>query len=293
MTAEKIPALHAAVLQACGNADGIIADPRQCGFDPASIECQHATDTDACLTPDQVAAVRRFYRGPTDEDGRSLYNGGQAYGSELGWPGAFVQAATDTAAPGDTMAATVSLTFLKDMAFVPNPPEGFTLDDVRFTDREFRKLNKLGDAIYNANNPDLRAFAAHGGKLILYHGWADPAIPPWSTLDYYAAVERTVGGFGASQSFSRLYMIPGASHCLFAPDGTSVNLADFLTPIISWVEDGVAPGQVEADTFSLSSQTVTFQQAVQPYDALAPVDPAPGSLNGHYDYIGTYGHVRN
>jgi feruloyl esterase len=291
VTAEKIPALHAAVLQACGNADGVIADPRQCGFDPASIGCPHATDTDACLTPDQVAAVRRFYRGPTDEDGRSLYNGGQAYGSELGWPGAFVQAATDTAAPGDTMAATVSLTFLKDMAFVPNPPEGFTLEDVRFTDREFRKLNKLGDAIYNANNPDLRAFAAHGGKLILYHGWADPAIPPWSTLDYYAAVERTVGGFGASQSFSRLYMIPGASHCLFAPDGTSVNLADFLTPIISWVEDGVAPGQVEADTFSLSSQTVTFPQAVQPYDALAPVDPAPGSLNGHYDYIGTYAHV--
>lgn len=70
--------------------------------------------------------------------------------------------------------------------------------------------------------------------------------------DYYAAVERTMGGFGASPSFSRLYMIPGAYHCLFAPDGTSVNLADFLTPIISWVEDGVAPSEVEADTFSLT-----------------------------------------
>jgi Tannase and feruloyl esterase len=57
-----------------------------------------------------------------------------------------------------------------------------------------------------------------------------------------------MGGLGASQSFSRLYIIPGAYHCLFAPDGTSVNLADFLTPIISWVEDGVAPGEVEADT---------------------------------------------
>jgi hypothetical protein len=73
----------------------------------------------------------------------------------------------------------------------------------------------------------LRAFAAHGGKLIPYHGWTDPAIPPWSTIDYYAAVERTTRGFAASQSFSRPYMIPGAYRCLFAPDGTSVNLADF------------------------------------------------------------------
>jgi hypothetical protein len=75
-------------------------------------------------------------------------------------------------------------------------------------------------------------------------------------------------------------------------DGTSVNLADFLTPIISWVEDGVAPGEVEADTFSLTLQTIAFQQTVQPYDALAPVDSAPGSLNGHYDYIGSYSHHR-
>ena len=98
--------------------------------------------------------------------------------------------------------------YLKYMAFVPNPPDNFSLADVKFTDAEFRKLNLLGDVLYNANTPDLRAFAAHGGKLILYHGWADQAISPWSTLDYYAAVERSAGGFRASQAFSRLYMIP-------------------------------------------------------------------------------------
>ncbi len=88
-----------------------------------------------------------------------------------------------------------------------------------------------------------------GGRLILYHGWADQAIPPWSTLDYYAAVERAAGGFRASQSFSRLYMIPGAYHCLAAPDG-SINTADFLTPLISWVQDGIGPGAVPANTYS-------------------------------------------
>lgn len=285
LTAEQIPALHAAVIRACGNAKGIIADPRHCGFDPASILCPPGHPADSCLTPAQVQAVRAFYRGPTDARGRSLFNGGQPYGSELGWPGYFVQPASDTAAPGDTTDAAIAVNYLKYMAFVPNPPDSFGLADVRFTDAEFRRLNLLGDVLYNANNPDLRAFAAHGGKLILYHGWADQTISPWSTLDYYAAVERTAGGFRASQDFSRLYMIPGAYHCLAAPDG-SFNLADFLSPLISWVQHGVGPGAVPADTYA--NGTITATETVRPYDALAPVTPAPGSLNGRYDYIGSY-----
>ena len=288
LTAGKIPALHAAVIGACGNADGIITDPRHCGFNPAALQCPPGQDTDSCLTPAQVRAVREFYLGPADKQGRSLYNGGLTYGSELGWTGNFVETASDTAAPADTTDAAFALNYLNDMAFWPNPPDRFTLADVTFTDTEFRKLNLLGDAIYNANKPDLHAFAARGGKLILYHGWADQSIPPWSTLDYYAAVERTSGGFHASQAFSRLYMIPGAYHCLLAPDGSSINLADFLTPLISWVQDGIAPQTIPANTYSFTQKTITLYQNVRSYDALAPVTPAPGSLNGHYRYLGTY-----
>ena len=77
-----------------------------------------------------------------------------------------------------------------------------------------------------------------------------------------------------------------AAICLAAPDG-SINLADFLTPLITWVQDSARPGPVPADTYSPAGQ-VTSQETVSPYDALAPVTPAKGSLNGHYDYIGTY-----
>ena len=283
----KIPALHAAVIRACGNADGVIEDPRQCAFDPASIQCPPGTHANSCLTPAQVVAVRNFYRGPTDARGRSLFNGGEPYGSELGWTGTFVEPASDKNAPGDTPTATMALSYLKDMASVPNPPASFTLADVKFTDQEFGQVNLLGNAIYNANDPDLRAFEAHGGKLILYHGWADQTISPWSTLDYYAAVERTMGGFTASQAFSRLYMIPGAYHCLYGPGG-SINLANFLTPLIAWVQRDVAPGAVSADTYSRPLKEITLYQTVRPYNALAPVTPAKGSLNGHYDYIGSY-----
>ncbi len=288
LTAAKIPALHAAVIRACGNAHGIIADPRRCGFRPASLQCPPRQDSRSCLTPAQVRAVREFYRGPVDKRGRSLYNGGEPYGSEQGWINNFVEPAADTAAPADTADAAIALNYFKYMGFLPNPPASFTLADIRFTDAEFAKINRLGDAIYNANNPDLRQFAAHGGKLILYHGWADQTIPPWSTLDYYAAVERASGGFRASQDFSRLYMVPGAGHCLLAPDFKSLNFADFLSPLIAWVQHGSPPQTIEADSRSLSTFKITLRQQVRPYNALAPVKPAPGSLNAHYHYIGTY-----
>jgi Tannase and feruloyl esterase len=226
---------------------------------------------------------------PTDNKGRSLYNGGQPYGSELGWIHNFVQPASDPAAPDDTTDAAFALNYLKYMAFRHNPPGRFTLADVKFTDTEFAKLNRLGDAIYNANNPNLHAFAARGGKLILYHGWADQSIPPWSTLDYYTAVEHASGGFRASQAFSRLYMIPGAYHCLFAPDFSSVNLAGFLSALIAWVQHGTPPATIQANTASTTPPfPILLRQTVRPYNALAPVTPAPGSLNGHYHYLGTY-----
>jgi pimeloyl-ACP methyl ester carboxylesterase len=287
VTAQNIPALHAAVIHACGNASGIIEDPRECAFNPASIQCPPGTRSASCLTPAQVTAVRAFYRGPTDSRGASLYNGGEPYGSELGWVGEFVEPASDTKAPGDSPEAQVALNYLKYMAFVPNPPASFTLADVKFTAQEFAQVDALGNAIYNANDPDLRAFAARGGKLIMYHGWADPLISPWSTLDYYAAVEHAMGGFQASQAFSRLYMIPGAGHCLAGPDDT-FNLANFLTPLIAWVQRGTPPGVVQADTYSEPLKTITLYETVRPYNALAPVTPAPGSLNGHYHYIGKY-----
>jgi feruloyl esterase len=289
LTAENLPALHAAVLRSCGNAQGVITDPRQCSFNPASIQCPPDTQSDSCLTPAQVSAVAKFYRGPTDQQGQSLYNGGEPYGSELGWAYAsFVMPAANPNAPADSLAAQSALNYLNYLAFWPNPPRELTLADVPFTAEEFHRLDLLGDPLYNANNPDLRAFAAHGGKLIIYHGWADQDIPPWSTLDYYRAAERAAGGYRASQSFSRLYMIPGAYHCLIGPDEQTDTIADFLSPLIAWTQHGTAPGAVSAPTWSKPQNKIITDLTVQPYDALAPITPANGSLNGNYHYIGSY-----
>ena len=98
------------------------------------------------------------------------------------------------------------------MAYLEDGPDDVGLSDIEFSAATHQRLQEFG-AVYNANDPDLTAFHDAGGKLILYHGWADEAIPPFSTLDYYRAVVETMGGFEASQAFSRLYMIAGLYHC--------------------------------------------------------------------------------
>jgi Tannase and feruloyl esterase len=273
---DKLPALHAAVVRACGE---VIQDPRRCGFQPLSLTCPAGVDRSSCLTPAQVRTVVEVYRGP-----HGLYNGGLPYGSELSWRDQFV---VTSGSPLDGYAGKIGLNYLKYLAFPQNPPAGFSLADVRFDRATFDRLNVLGNAVYNANNPDLSAFRARGGKIILYHGWADASIPPFSTIDYYAAVQKR----GGSQAYSRLYLIPAAYHCLFGPEASGtpseIGVPELLQPLIDWVEQGVAPGVINVPTVDRDFQVIRDLD-VTPFDALAPAHAAPGSLNANYHYVGTY-----
>jgi hypothetical protein len=284
--AEKLPALHAAVMAACTDRYGVIRDPRACTFDPASIECPSGTDNASCLTAAQVGVVRRFYRGPTDTQGHNLFDGGEPYGSELAWAVWAVMPAGDPNAPGDTIAAQLGLNYLKYAAFWHNPPDTYGLGDVRFTVEMHRRLQELG-GIYNANDPDLRAFRAHGGKIIIYHGWADQAIPPFSTVDYYRAVALYMGGYAAIQSFSRLYMIPGLYHCPCGQPGNGdpATVVELMRPLVDWVEHGQAPGAIDLPVTSQSTGTHLSTLTVAPFDPLA-APPRNNGLNSNYRYVG-------
>lgn len=251
LTADKLPVLHAAVVKACGDP---VPDPRRCGFQPSSIRCRGSAGPD-CLTSAQVRAVEAIYRGP----GRRLYSGGAPKGSELGWAGTFV---------GSDLTRQFALGYYRYLAYPKNPPADFSLADVKFSRAALAKLNVLGNTIYNATNPDLSAFRAHGGKLILYHGWADSQIPPFATVDYYAAVERRVGGYAAAQKFSRLYMVPGGYHCLIT--ATELVFVEMLQPLMDWVERGAAPGTLSAPVLSYPDYGFIRDGEVKPFDALVP-----------------------
>ena len=283
LTSAQIPALHAAVMAACANSQGYIPDPRSCDFNPASIQCPVGVSSSSCLTPAQVAAAIRIYSGPTDPQGKLLYPGGEPYGSELAWPGTFIEPATDTAWPLDTIDGGFASSVVANEA-LPEVLPGFSLKQWQFTDAYFAKLQAL-TPLYDAIDPDLSAFEHDGGKLIIYQPAADQDAPPTATIDYYQQVVRYAGGFAGSQSFSRFYLVPGGYHCLGggSPDVTG----DLLTPLMQWAEHGQAPGTV---SFPLVTPTPTLSAI--PVAPLNPDAPPPGGAKGlnadTSSWIGTY-----
>jgi hypothetical protein len=343
--------LNAAALANCDAADGLedqqITDPRRCNFDPSVLLCKDgaapaAADVGAlppltgtlpagelppldasaaltgaapagmpmmvpstaaatCLTAAQVDAAAKVYGGPVTADGQALYPGHQAVGSELGWPGWLTG-----------MAYGIGSGYLQYLAF-PESNQSFDLNDWVFDVAGFDSLREMGE-VYNATNPDLIAFDARGGKLILYHGWADPAIPPYGTLAYYQAVMDTMGGLDTTQEFARLFMVPGMFHC---SGGDAPSSFDMLGPIQAWVEEGVAPDQIIATQYAGSGASGGFANPTaggasqgdvirtrplcpfpleQSYDGSGDIDDAASFrcalpqeaalLSGAYDWVG-------
>lgn len=296
LTADKLPVLHAAVVKACGQLNGLVMDPMTCTFDPASIQCPaNASSTADCLTAAQVTVVRKLYQGPRDAQGTLMYPGWQVPGSELNWLPWVVPAAG--ASTGTTIDPSIALNTIRYLAYPGiNPRLG--LSDIPFTAAGFRQIMNATSGTFDATNPDLSAFRDAGGKLLIYHGLADPAISPIGTIAYYQAVEDQMGGLAATQKFARLFLIPGMSHC---SGGQGPNSFDALTAIINWVEQGTAPASL------LTTQTPTAADPVQslpayPYPLMATyngtgsVDVASSyhaalpaqPFNAHVDWLGSF-----
>jgi hypothetical protein len=204
-----------------------------------------------------VDAVRKFYGGAKNSLGEQLMPG-LPFGSELNWDAWVVGLG---AAPGTREVFNDQR--LKYMAFQDPPgprynPLSFNFDvDVpRILDHE-----DLG----NATNPDLTAFKAHSGKLLMYQGWADPAVTPLNTVNYYDNVVRTMGGREQTEQFFRLFMIPGMYHCSGGPGADPRD--NMFAAIENWVENGVAPDQLIAT--HTSNGTVDRTRPIYPYPKFA------------------------
>lgn len=266
LTAAKLPALHNAVVAACdqgdGLADGQIDDPRTCEFDPVALRCEAGADRPDCLTASQVEAARRLYAGPTDDHGRRLYPGNQTYGSELGWY-AWVTPSPELGAPA---AAQLADSYLKYIGYPIGTPHS-SLAAFRFTTGELARLTPVG-AKANAMSLDLRKFQRSGGKLLIWHGWSDQAIPAEGTLDYYQRLTERSGGLRATQTWARLFMIPSVYHC---QGGSTLTDFDPFRELIGWVERGAAPEKVIARAKD-EQGTVVRTRPVFPHPLTAKYD---------------------
>jgi pimeloyl-ACP methyl ester carboxylesterase len=262
-TATDQAVIEQAVLDQCdaldGAEDGLISDPRLCP----------AIDFGALgFTGDKLAALNQLFSRPTNSAGDVLYEGMYPYGSEFYWP-IWLPGADPTVLNPYAVHLIVPFNdgFVKYMAFEVDDPT-FTAFDFNF-DTDPARLEYMG-RIYNATK-NLDAFQKAGGKLLMYHGWADSIVPPFYSQYFYNRVADAMGGVKRIQKFFRLFMIPGMDHCSTAQSlepiglGTSIGLDDFdaLTALEMWVERDRAPDSMEASGHTRDGDPIS--QTLYPY----------------------------
>jgi len=247
----KLKAIEAAALASCdardGVSDSVLDDPTKCAFNPSVLLCK-GSESNECLTEKQITALNKIYTGPRTNKGEQIIPGFVPGGetSPGGW-------STWINSSDPTRAAQF---FFSTQAFanmVYNDPKwdfkSFSLErDSKLADE------KLATSL-NAIDPNLKAFKARGGKLILYHGWSDAALPPVNTINYFQSVVAKIGQ-RETGSFVRLFMVPGMQHCGGGPGPNNFGAAvsatqsdpqhDMSVAIERWVEQGIAPDQIIA-----------------------------------------------
>jgi hypothetical protein len=271
----SVALVHKAVLAQCdqddGVRDGVVGNPRQCKFEPATLACKQGQKTD-CLTGEQIAALKSIYAGPFVGT-ETISAGGFMPGSELGWVDNYFAA---DGGPGDLYSYDADK--FRYAAFLPDAGPGWKPGDLNFH-LDYKRLGIM-ESLYSATNPDLRQFKHNGGKLLVYQGWNDQLEPPAAIIDYYETAERVMGGRAATREFFRLFMIPGMNHC---EDGEGAWIIDYLTYLEHWVEQGEAPERmigahprlpddparaqqvIDALRFPLRSSEIAFTRPVYPY----------------------------
>ena len=223
LSKDKSQLLVAAALARCDSQDGVkdgVMDPSRCDFDPAQLQCKGGDD-DSCLTPAQVRRARLVYGPAKTRGGMSLYPG-NAYGAP---------APMDVSTPMGGRKPMIADVLAGSDLEATLTPAGFDAD--RDTPRIERRIG--GDL--SSYDPNLKAFRARGGKVVMYHGWADPLLSPYNSIDYYGKVGAAMGP-AARDGFLRLFMVPGMGHCGGGPGTDSF---DGLAAVQAWVEHGQAP----------------------------------------------------
>jgi feruloyl esterase len=256
-----VDALHKAILDQCdaldGVKDGLIGDPHKCKFDPASLLCKGA-DSDKCLTPGQVETVKISFGDVKTKKGEVIWTGFE--------PGSELQVGS--------------------LRTVPTAPGG-GWDSIRIlghqdADYDWHKFDLDADvaladkAGIDALTSDLSKFKQHGGKLLMYHGWADPTIPPGHTVLYYESVLSTMSKASPGKKqddWVRLFMVPGMQHC---SGGSGTDQFNKMAVLERWREGGEAPAQIIAS--HVTGGQVDMTRPLCPYPQVA-VYKGAGSTN--------------
>lgn len=279
--AADVPLIHRAILARCakrsdklgGPRDGIVDDPRMCHFDLARITCK-SEHGQRCLTAAQVKSLTTLLS--EGKVGDTTIPPILPAGGELdpnGWPSWITGAER-----GKSAMAGFGSGYFANMVYSDPHWDFHTFDPVAGL---AAAREKTGEAL-NATNPDLSAFRNRGGKLILYHGWADAAISPLYSIHYYEEVQQKLGK-DESARFTRLYLMPGTKHCADGPGPNAIGQFglpgmnesnagnNVIHALEDWVEEGTAPEAITATKYAdlpkhhADPQKVVMTRPICPY----------------------------
>jgi feruloyl esterase len=249
---EKYPLIHDAVLQACDAhdavKDGVLEDPTRCHFDPKVLECKGA-DGPSCLTSAQVETARALTEPiKHPKTGAVMFPALLQPGSELGW------ATLAGPKPIDTVQDAFKYVVFKD----PN------WDWRRFNAASDIDLTISSDkGVINSAETNLQPFFSRGGKLLIYHGWADQQVAAMNAVNYFKGVTKSTGKTSEGKSI-QLYMVPGMGHCAGGPGTDSF---DKIAAMEQWIEKGQAPNKIIAS--HLTNGVVDRTRPLCPYGKVA------------------------
>lgn len=250
-----------AAVRACGSAGGVITNPSACHWNPYALV---GTVTPCgVITRQDAAVMEKIWQGPLDSRGRPLW-----YGLERG--ASLSGLAATTTINGVTVGEPFPVTVNWLGRFLLRDP---SWNWQTLTYAQFRQLFQRSGSefapLFAANNPDLSAFKAHGGKIIIWHGLADQLIFPQGTVRYYGQVQRRMGGLRSTETFARLFLAPGAQHCASGAGAAPAGPAQPLASLVRWVEHGKAPASIPGAVTSPATGAVIGSRPLCLYPAVA------------------------
>jgi tannase/feruloyl esterase len=297
-----------ALLAACdaldGTVDGVVDDAPACWakFDPATfafpetgqpLQCTGAK-TATCLSPAQITAVKRINQGPRNSIGQAIRApaGARAHApanaNVFGYPydGGFMAPAgipsrkigTPTSTPGDFALG------LGHFSYYWMTPVNPSFNPLSFDfDKDAASLRDNSPLVTTSTSTDLSRFRDRGGKIIWYHGVSDPGPPVLGTIAYYQDLVAKNKDLAETKKFARLFLVPNMGHCRGGP---ATDQFDVLTPLVSWVEKGVAPDQIVASGTRFTTAPTTRSRPLCPYPEQVRYTGAPGGdLGGASNYV--------
>jgi feruloyl esterase len=265
----KFDAFQAAAVAACdlagdGVRDGVIGDPSRCRFDPRSLIGQ-ATPC-GTITAQDAGVVAKILGGPRGTSGESLWYGLTPGTSFAGIAGTTTANGTTTGAPFPIALTHIGIWLLQ------NPGWDWRTATYQQYEQLFTQSVEEYTSVIGTDNPDLHAFAGHGGKVLIWHGQADQLIFPQGTVNYYQHVQATMGGPARTQQFARLFLAPGVAHCA---GGSGPQPDNPFNALVNWVERGKAPRTLAGVTRD-STGAVTASRPICLY-------PEVATYRGHGD----------